>query len=48
MNINCEKCYCENKLNSSYIKRILELLGPVILGSKPAEILNISGKPDIK
>ncbi|MDU2197214.1 MAG: DUF3793 family protein [Peptostreptococcaceae bacterium] len=48
MNINCEKCYCENKLNSSYIKRILELLGPVILGSKPAEILNISGKPNIK
>lgn len=43
MNINCE-----NELNSSYIKRILELLGPVILGSKPAEILNISGEPNIK
>ena len=48
MNTICEKCYCENKLNSSYMKKILELLGPVILGSKPAEILNISGKSDIK
>nr|MCM0167822.1 DUF3793 family protein [Paeniclostridium ghonii] len=33
---------CKNRINSSYIKWILELLGPVILGSKPSEILNIS------
>lgn len=36
------KCYaCENKLNSSYIKWLLELLGPVLMGSKPCEILSI-------
>ena len=37
-----EKC-CENKSNSSYIKRILRMIGPVILGSKPVEIINIPG-----
>ena len=35
-------CYsCKNKINSSYIKWLLELLGPVLMGSKPSEILNI-------
>lgn len=35
-------CYsCKNKMNSSYIKWLLELLGPVLMGSKPCEILNI-------
>ena len=35
---------CKNNINSSYIKWLLEALGPVILGSKPCEILNISSK----
>lgn len=48
MNTICDKNCCENNSTSSYIKRILEMLGPVILGSKPSEILNISGKIDIK
>ncbi|SCH89733.1 DUF3793 family protein [Romboutsia sp. Marseille-P6047] len=48
MSINCNKNCCENKLNSPYIKKILEILGPVILGSKPAEILNISGEMNLK
>ena len=48
MNKVCNKNCCENKSTSSYIKRILEILGPVILGSKPAEILNVSGKIDAK
>ncbi|GAA0715093.1 DUF3793 family protein [Paraclostridium ghonii] len=41
MDIKCDYS-CKNRINSSYIKWILELLGPVILGSKPSEILNIS------
>ena len=28
-------------LNSSYIKWLLEILGPVLLGSKPSEIISI-------
>ena len=43
MKVNCNKKCCENKSNSSYIKRILEMIGPVILGSKPSEIVNIPG-----
>ncbi|MBU5335680.1 DUF3793 family protein [Intestinibacter bartlettii] len=39
----CENKNCENKTNSSYIKRIIRLIGPVILGSKPSEIVNIPG-----
>lgn len=39
----CENKYCENKINSLYIKRIIKLIGPVILGSKPSEIVNIPG-----
>lgn len=39
---------CENTTNSSYIKWVLEILGPVIMGSKPSEILNISFKDPIK
>ncbi|WP_242824144.1 hypothetical protein [[Clostridium] dakarense] len=35
-------CYsCKNKMNSSYIKWLIELLGPVLLGSKPCEIITI-------
>lgn len=41
MNKKCDYS-CKNRIDSSYIKWILELLGPVILGSKPSEILNIS------
>lgn len=48
MELNCNKNYCQNKTNSSYIKRILEMIGPVILGSKPAEIINIPGSKDDK
>ena len=40
----CNKNCCEYKINSSYIKWLIEVLGPVILGSKPAEILNLSSK----
>ena len=40
----CNKNCCEYKINSSYIKWLIEILGPVILGSKPSEILNISSK----
>ena len=43
MDIKCDYS-CKNRIDSSYIKWILELLGPVILGSKPSEILNISQK----
>lgn len=43
MKLECNKKCCENKSNSSYIKRILEMIGPVILGSKPSEIVNIPG-----
>lgn len=45
---NCDNKSCENKINSSYIKRIIRLIGPVILGSKPAEIVNIPGGAEDK
>lgn len=48
MKLNCTKQCCENKSNSLYIKRILEMIGPVILGSKPAEIVNIPGSKEDK
>lgn len=48
MSFNCECSCLENKVNSSYIKWILEILGPVILGSKPCEILNISSNDCLK
>ena len=44
----CNRNCCENKINSSYIKWLIEVLGPVILGSKPAEILNLSCKDNNK
>ena len=44
----CDRNCCENKINSSYIKWLIEILGPVILGSKPAEILNLSCKDNNK
>ncbi len=43
MKLNYTKKCCKNKSNSSYIKRILRMIGPVILGSKPVEIINIPG-----
>ena len=48
MNLNCNKNCCENKSNSIYIKRILEMIGAIILGSKPAEIINIPGSKEDK
>jgi len=48
MNLNCNKNCCENKSNSIYIKRILEMIGAVILGSKPAEIINVPGSSEEK
>ena len=48
MKFNCDKKCCENKSNSIYIKRILELIGAVVLGSKPAEIINIPGSIEEK
>ena len=48
MNLNCNKNCCENKSNSIYIKRILEMIGAVILGSKPAEIINVPGSNEDK
>lgn len=33
-------CFCFNDTNDNFMKWIIELLGPVILGSKPAEILS--------
>ena len=48
MKLKCNKNCCQKKLNSSYIKRILEMIGPVILGSKPAEIINVPGSREEK
>lgn len=48
MNLNCNRNCCANKSNSTYIKRILEMIGAVILGSKPAEIINIPGSKEDK
>ncbi|MEF9991728.1 MAG: DUF3793 family protein [Romboutsia sp.] len=48
MSIHCKHNCCKNETNSSYIKWVIEVLGPVILGSKPCEILNISAKDALK
>ncbi|MGL5328498.1 MAG: DUF3793 family protein [Peptostreptococcaceae bacterium] len=48
MNTKCKYNCCENKPNSEYIKWVLNILGPVILGSKPCEILNISTRDNKK
>ena len=48
MKLNCNKNCCDNKSNSLYIKRVLEMIGAVILGSKPAEIVNIPGNNEEK
>lgn len=37
----CNSYCCKNKISSSYIKWLVELLGPVLIGSKPSEIINI-------
>ena len=46
MSVKCDYS-CKTNINSSYLKWLLEILGPVILGSKPCEIINISSK-DLK
>ena len=48
--MNCKhQCQsCENRFKSLYIKKIIKQIGPVILGSKPAEIVNIPGDSDDK
>ncbi|SDJ99217.1 DUF3793 family protein [Natronincola ferrireducens] len=45
METNSKYCYCLNQ-NSDYefIKWIVELLGPVLLGVKPSEIVSFPGK----
>lgn len=48
MNNNCVKNCCKNNTNSDYIKWVLEVLGPVILGSKPCEILNMPLKDNMR
>ncbi|MDK2564039.1 DUF3793 family protein [Romboutsia sedimentorum] len=48
MNKNCNYNRCNNTANSSYLKWVLEVLGPVIMGSKPSEILNISFNDPMK
>lgn len=40
MEQNCSNNYCSRKINDDFLKRIVELIGPVILGIKPAEILS--------
>ena len=37
----CNSLHCVNKINSSYIKWLVEVLGPVLLGSKPSEIISV-------
>lgn len=37
----CKSYCCKNKINSSYIKWLVELLAPVLMDSKPAEIISI-------
>jgi hypothetical protein len=39
--MSCCNLRCINNINSSYIKWIIEILGPVLLGSKASEIINI-------
>lgn len=48
MSFSCNNNCCKNKSNSSYIAWVLEVLGPVILGSKPSEILNISINDELR
>lgn len=48
MKLNCNKNCCESKSNSTYIKRVLEIIGAVVLGSKPSEIINIPGSIEDK
>jgi hypothetical protein len=40
MNRNNTGCYCLNNSSDDYIKWLVQLLGPVLLGVKPAEILS--------
>lgn len=44
----CNSYSCKNKSNSLYINWLVELLGPVLLGSKPTEIVNIPFKDSNK
>ncbi|GAB6086411.1 DUF3793 family protein [Alkaliphilus crotonatoxidans] len=38
--MNLNHCYCLNNKNDDFLKWYVELLGPVLLGVKPAEILS--------
>ncbi|SHK60808.1 Protein of unknown function [Tepidibacter formicigenes DSM 15518] len=40
MDKKINNCFCFNNTNDNFIKWIVELLGPVIFGAKPAEILS--------
>ncbi|MFZ5965766.1 MAG: DUF3793 family protein [Bacillota bacterium] len=40
MEMNKEHCYCLHKKDEEYIKWLIQLLGPVLLGAKPAEIMS--------
>lgn len=44
MNKMLNNCFCFNDTNDNFIKWLVELLGPVILGAKPAEILSFPEK----
>ncbi|SHG95497.1 DUF3793 family protein [Tepidibacter thalassicus] len=44
MNKNLNNCFCFNNANDNFIKWIIELLGPVILSAKPAEIVSFPNK----
>lgn len=37
----CNSLHCVNNINSSYIKWLVEVLGPVLMGSKPCEIISV-------
>lgn len=37
----CNSLHCVNNINSSYIKWLIEVLGPVLMGSKPSEIISV-------
>lgn len=42
MNNNLNNCFCKNNTTQSFTKWLLQLLGPVIFGVKPAEIISFS------
>ncbi|SNS18935.1 Protein of unknown function [Anaerovirgula multivorans] len=45
METNSKSCYCLNgNSNDEFIRWVVELLGPVLLGVKPSEIMSFPGK----